>query len=98
MPLEVYAANPDRFRLVKPVDPTDPAVFETIADWSRTRGTVGIRIFLRDQVSTDPANPAINRVLATAAQYSPARERRLHGTPRPGPAIGSSQPEYADGD
>jgi predicted TIM-barrel fold metal-dependent hydrolase len=23
--LEVYAAHPDRFRLVKPVDPTDPA-------------------------------------------------------------------------
>ena len=45
MPLEVYAAYPDRFRLVKPVDPTDPAVFETIADWSRTRGTVGIRFF-----------------------------------------------------
>jgi predicted TIM-barrel fold metal-dependent hydrolase len=68
--LEVYAAHPDRFRLVKPVDPTDPAVVETIADWSRTKGTVGIRIFLRDQVSTDPADPAINRVLATAAQHS----------------------------
>jgi predicted TIM-barrel fold metal-dependent hydrolase len=68
--LEVYAAHPDRFRLVKPVDPTDPAVVETIADWSRTNGTVGIRIFLRDQVSSDPADPAINRVLATAAQYS----------------------------
>jgi len=68
--LEVYAAHPDRFRLVKPVDPTDPAVVETIADWSRTKGTIGIRIFLRDQVSTDPADPAINRVLATAAQHS----------------------------
>ncbi len=30
--LEVYAAHPDRFRLVKPVDPTDPAVVDTIAD------------------------------------------------------------------
>ena len=68
--LEVYAAHPDRFRLVKPVDPTDPAVVETIADWSGTKGTVGIRVFLRDQVSTDPADPAINRVLATAAQHS----------------------------
>ena len=68
--LEVYAAHPDRFRLVKPVDPTDPAVVETIADWARTKGTVGIRIFLRDNVSTDPADPAINRVLATAAQHA----------------------------
>src|SRR5215471_8469505 len=68
--LEVYAAHPDRFRLVKPVDPSDPAVVETIADWVRTKGTIGIRIFLRDNVSTDPADPAINRVLATAAQHT----------------------------
>ena len=31
-----------------------------------TTGTVGIRIFLRDDVSTDPADPGINRVLAAA--------------------------------
>jgi predicted TIM-barrel fold metal-dependent hydrolase len=66
--LEVYAAHPNRFRLVKPVDPTDPTVLETIADWTATPGTVGIRIFLRDNVSTDPADPAINRVLAAAAR------------------------------
>ena len=68
--LEAYAAHPSRFRLVKPVDPTDPAVADTIADWAGTKGTVGIRIFLRDNVSTDPADPDINRVLATAAQHS----------------------------
>jgi len=68
--LEVFAAHPSRFRLVKPVDPTDPAVVDTIADWASTNGTVGIRIFLRDAVPTDPADPAINRVLATAAQHS----------------------------
>ena len=67
--LEGYEAHPGRFRLVKPVDLTDPGVVETIADWARTN-TVGIRIFLRDNVSTDPADPAINRVLATAAQHS----------------------------
>ena len=43
---------------------------DTIADWAGTKGTVGIRIFLRDNVSTDPADPDINRVLATAAQHS----------------------------
>ena len=68
--IEVFAAHPSRFRLVKPVDPTDPAVVDTIADWASTNGTVGIRIFLRDAVPTDPADPAINRVLATAAQHS----------------------------
>ena len=67
---EDYAAHPNRFRLVNPVDPTDPAVLDTIADWAATKGTVGIRIFLRDAVSTDPADPAINGVLAAAAQHS----------------------------
>jgi L-fuconolactonase len=67
---EVYAAHPNRFRLVKPVDPTDPVLLDTIANWASTKGTVGIRVFLRDEVSTDPADPAINRVLAAAAQHS----------------------------
>jgi L-fuconolactonase len=67
---EVYAAHPNRFRLVKPVDPTDPAVVDTIVDWAAAKGTVGIRVFLRENVSADPADPAINRVLAAAAQHS----------------------------
>src|SRR5580765_699541 len=57
---EVYAAHPNRFGLVKPVDPTDPAVADTIADWAATKGTVGIRVFLRDNASPDPADPGIN--------------------------------------
>ena len=68
--LEVLAAYPNRFRLVKPIDPTDAGVADTIAEWASTNGTAGIRIFLRDEVSTDPADPAINRVLATAAQHA----------------------------
>lgn len=68
--LEVRAAHPGRFGLVKPVDPTDPAVAESIAAWKATEGTVGIRVFLRDNASTDPADPAINRVLELAARRS----------------------------
>src|SRR6202140_4011593 len=68
--LEVYGAHPSRFRLVKPVDPTDPGVTDTIADWAATKGPVGIRVFLRDNVSTDPADPGINHALAVAAQHS----------------------------
>ena len=45
---EVYATHPNRFRLVKPVDSTEPAVVDTIADWAATNGSVGIRVFLRD--------------------------------------------------
>jgi L-fuconolactonase len=67
---DAYAAHPDRFGLVKPVDPTDPSVADTIADWAGTAGTVGIRVFLRDNASADSADPAINRVLALAAQHS----------------------------
>ena len=68
--LECRQAHPGKFGLVKPVDPTDSAVGETIAEWKRTPGTVGIRVFLRDTASTDPADPAINRVLALAATQS----------------------------
>jgi L-fuconolactonase len=68
--LEVFAAHPTRFRLVKPVDPTDPAVADTIADWASTKGTVGVRVMLRDELSADPADPGINRVLAAAARHS----------------------------
>ena len=67
---EVFAKHSTRFRLVKPVDPTDPRVTGTIADWAATKGTVGIRVFLRDTASTDPADPAINRVLAEAGRHS----------------------------
>jgi L-fuconolactonase len=68
--LQVYAAHPGRFGLVKPVDPSDPGVAETVADWGATKGTIGIRIMMRDNVSTDPADPGLNRVLAAAARHS----------------------------
>jgi L-fuconolactonase len=68
--LEVHAKHPDRFGLVKPVDPGDPAVSETIADWAATPGTVGVRLMLnRADLSADPADPGINRVLDTAARH-----------------------------
>jgi predicted TIM-barrel fold metal-dependent hydrolase len=68
--LQVHAQHPDRFGLVKPVDPTDAAVAETIADWAATPGTVGIRIMLNRDLPADPADQGLNRVLATAARHS----------------------------
>ena len=50
--------------------PTDPAVAETIADWAAIKGTVGVRIMMNQTVSTDPADPGLNRVLAAAAQHA----------------------------
>lgn len=68
--LAVHAAHPDRFALIKPVDPSDPAVVETIAAWKATPGTVGVRIMLNREVSPDSADPGINRVLAAAARHA----------------------------
>src|SRR3984957_13116550 len=68
--LEVRAKHPGKFGLVKPVDPSDPQVAATIADWAALEGTIGVRIMMRDNVSTDPADPGLNRVLAAAGQHS----------------------------
>ena len=67
--LEVYKQHPGRFGLVKPVNSTDPAVAETIADWAATPGTIGIRLMLQRDAATDPDDPGLNRVLAAAAQH-----------------------------
>ena len=67
--LDVYAKHPTRFRLIKPVDPSDPAVADTIAGWAATEGTVAIRIML-NRGTADPADPVLNHVLATAARHS----------------------------
>ena len=66
--VEVQRKHPGRFALIKPVDPADPAVADTIAEWASTRGTVAIRIMMVQGVSTDPTDPGINRVLAAAAR------------------------------
>jgi predicted TIM-barrel fold metal-dependent hydrolase len=68
--LDVRAAHPDRFAVIKPVDPNDPKVADTIAQWADTDGTVAIRIMMTQGVSTDAADPGINRVLAAAARHS----------------------------
>jgi predicted TIM-barrel fold metal-dependent hydrolase len=68
--LAVRAAHPDRFAVIKPVDPNDPKVADTIAQWADTEGTVAIRIMMTQGVSTDAADPGIGRVLAAAARHS----------------------------
>ena len=68
--LEVYAKHPGKFGLVKPVDPNDPAVADTIAAWAGTPGTVGIRVMMRDNVSTDPADPGLDRALGAASRHA----------------------------
>ena len=64
---EVYARHKRRFGLIKPVDPGDPAVAETIADWAATEGAIGVRLMLNRMESDDPEDAGVNRVLAAAA-------------------------------
>ena len=96
--LEVHAAHPGRFGLIKPVDPTDPAVAETIADWAATPGTVGIRIMLNRDVSDRPRRsrhqprPGRRRA-ALAAGQSP-----VLGAAGPGAGAGGAQSRHAAGD
>ncbi len=68
--LAVRKAHPGRFAVIKPVDPNDPKVADTIAQWADTEGTVAIRIMMTQGVSTDAADPGIGRVLAAAARHS----------------------------
>src|SRR5215813_5315856 len=42
--LEVQAKHPDRFCVVKAVDPSDPGVADSSADWKAKKDTVGVRI------------------------------------------------------
>lgn len=64
----VQRAYPGRFGVIKPVDANDPKVGETIDQWKKNPGAVAIRIMMTPEVSTDAADPGINRVLAAAAR------------------------------
>ena len=67
--IEVHKRHPGRFGLIKPIDPSDPANAETVAEWKKTPGTVAIRIMMTRGVSEDAADPGLNRVLAAAARH-----------------------------
>lgn len=67
--LAVYNKYPDRFRVVKPVDATDPAIDEIVADWASTAGARGIRIILREGMPMDPSDPGMVRAFAAAARH-----------------------------
>ena len=68
--IDVHAAHPGRFALIKPVDPGDPEVVETIADWAAMKGTVAIRIMMAERYAREPDVAGINRVLEAAARHA----------------------------
>jgi predicted TIM-barrel fold metal-dependent hydrolase len=97
--VEVQRAHPDRFGIVKPVDPDDPAVADVIAEWKQTPGTVGIRITLTKEPGRDrdPTDPGFDRIARAAVKHDfPVNilccgQRRCgHGVDRSPPRASSS--------
>src|SRR6202023_2733882 len=72
--VSVQRAHPDKFALVKPVNPDDPAVADVIADWKKTPGTV----FNADKIS----EPLSSRESCWTARSDWSRRVRNNGGPR----------------
>src|SRR5579872_19973 len=54
--IAVQKRHRDRFAVVKPIDPTNPAAAEIMAEWKRTPGAVAARMLLvRGGLAEDPA-------------------------------------------
>ena len=68
--IEVQRAHPDKFAIVKPVDPDDPAVADVIAEWKKVPGAVGIRIMLPKDGGRDANDPGLDRILRAAVKYN----------------------------
>ena len=67
--VEVQRKHPGRFALVKPVDPDDPVVLETIAEWKKQPGAVGIRVIATKEPGRNPSDKGLDRVLREAVRH-----------------------------
>ncbi|MBN4083199.1 amidohydrolase [bacterium AH-315-B06] len=67
--VEVRNTHPGRFGLVKPVDPSDPAVADVIADWKKTPGTVGLRILLTHGPDRAVDDPGLDLILRETVRH-----------------------------
>ena len=65
--LQVYAAHPGRFGLIKPFDPKSETVADEMAEWAGTPGVVGARIMLTAQ-PYEADDPGLNGILAAAGR------------------------------
>ena len=68
--VEVQRAHPGKFGLVKPVDPSDPAVADVIADWKKTPGTVGLRVRLTHGLERAADDPGLDVILHEAVRHN----------------------------
>jgi L-fuconolactonase len=69
--VEVQQKHPDRFGIVKPLNPDDPNVEDVVAEWRETPGAVGVRIMLTKDPGRDrdPSHPGFDRILKAAVKY-----------------------------
>jgi predicted TIM-barrel fold metal-dependent hydrolase len=66
--VEVQRAHPARLAIVKPLDPDDPATEEVVAEWKKTPGAVGVRIFWTE-ANRSADDPGFNRIARAAVRY-----------------------------
>jgi predicted TIM-barrel fold metal-dependent hydrolase len=66
--LEVYNKYPDKFRVVTPVDATDPAIDDIVSNWATTPGARGIRIRMRPGLPMDADHHGLHRAFAAAGR------------------------------
>ena len=98
--VEVQRAHPGKFGIVKPVDPDDPAVADVVADWKKTPGAVGIRIFLTKDHQREPTDPGLDRIAARGHGNRPCRAQRSlrrHGNRHPGRVAPPGASPWASG-
>jgi len=67
--VEVQRKHPGRFAIVKPVNPDDPAVTETIAEWKKQPGAVGIRVIVTGEPGRTPSDKGLDKVLKEAVKH-----------------------------
>lgn len=67
--VEVARAHPDRLAIVKPVDADDPAVEDVVAEWKRTKGAVGIRMWLTKDGGRAADDPGLDRIARAAVRH-----------------------------
>ena len=72
--LEVYNTYPDKFRVVTPVDATDPAIDDVVANWAATPGARGIRIRMREGLPMVSPLHRVTPVMLTEQADSLVRE------------------------
>lgn len=65
--IEVQRAHPERFAIIKPVDPDDPAVADVVAEWKRVPGSVAVRIMVPEGTERAADDPGLDRIARAAA-------------------------------